>query len=91
MADSSLVPDFLSSSLKRVNESFYEFSVATLKWAAEDPYDFLFSVLVCMTPLFMISAFLSYKLSKAIDRENAKKLKNASSKAAKKRSKAKQS
>lgn len=44
-----------------------------LVWAATDPYDFLFKVLLCLSPLFFISSVLSFKLAKAIDREKQEK------------------
>jgi len=40
-----------------------------LIWAAKDPWTFLYYVLVGLSPFFAISAFLSYKLSKAIDKQ----------------------
>jgi len=44
-----------------------------LVWAATDPYDFLFKVLLCLAPLFFISSVLSFKLAKAIEKENKEK------------------
>ena len=38
-----------------------------LIWAAKDPYNFLFYVLLFLSPFFLVSAILSYKLSKAIE------------------------
>lgn len=38
-------------------------------WAAKDPWTFLYYVLLGLSPFFAISAFLSYKLSKAIDKQ----------------------
>ena len=42
-------------------------------WAATEPYDFLFKVLLCLSPLFFISSLLSFKLAKALDKENKEK------------------
>jgi hypothetical protein len=38
-------------------------------WAAKDPWTFLYYVLLGLSPFFAVSAFLSYKLSKAIDKQ----------------------
>lgn len=40
-----------------------------LIWAAQDPWTFLYYVLLGLSPFFAVSAFLSYKLSKAIDKQ----------------------
>ena len=42
-------------------------------WAATEPYDFLFRVLLCLSPLFFISSVLSFKLAKALDKESKEK------------------
>ena len=42
---------------------------AFLMWAAREPYTFLFYVLAFLSPFFAFSAFLSWKLSKALERQ----------------------
>ncbi|NXT45206.1 SIM15 protein, partial [Pelecanoides urinatrix] len=47
-----------------------------VEWAAKDPYGFFTSVIFALTPLFVISAALSWKLAKMIEareREQKKK------------------
>lgn len=49
-----------------------------VEWAAKDPYGFLSAVILALTPLFIASAVLSWKLAKMIearDREQKKKQK----------------
>ncbi|XP_059845327.1 small integral membrane protein 15 isoform X1 [Hypanus sabinus] len=49
-----------------------------VEWAAKDPYGFLSAVILALTPLFIASALLSWKLAKMIearDREQKKKQK----------------
>lgn len=49
-----------------------------VEWAAKDPYGFLTTVILALTPLFIASALLSWKLAKMIearDREQKKKQK----------------
>eukprot|EP00062_Callorhinchus_milii_P007772 gi/632949747/ref/XP_007890333.1/ PREDICTED: small integral membrane protein 15 isoform X1 [Callorhinchus milii] len=49
-----------------------------VEWAAKDPYGFLSTVILALTPLFLASALLSWKLAKMIearDREQKKKQK----------------
>lgn len=38
-----------------------------LKYAAVNPWDFVFYVLLCLSPLFLISAILAYNLAKQIE------------------------
>ncbi|KFR02763.1 Small integral membrane protein 15, partial [Nipponia nippon] len=38
-----------------------------MEWAAKDTYGFLTSVIFALTPLFVISAALSWKLAKMIE------------------------
>lgn len=38
-----------------------------VEWAAKDPYGFLTTVILALTPLFIISAALSWKLAKMIE------------------------
>jgi hypothetical protein len=54
--------------------------------AAKDPYTFLFYVLVFLSPFFLASAVLSYKLSRAIEKQekDMKKKKGAAPKRPKK-------
>ncbi|XP_059097192.1 small integral membrane protein 15-like [Tigriopus californicus] len=40
-----------------------------LLWAAQEPYTFIFYVLLILSPFFALSAVLSYKLSKAIEKQ----------------------
>ncbi|XP_031525540.1 small integral membrane protein 15-like [Papio anubis] len=52
-----------------------------VEWAAKDPYGFLTAVILALTPLFLASAVLSWKLAKVIEasekeqkkKQNAKK------------------
>lgn len=53
-------------------------AVYIVEWAAKDPYGFLTTVILVLTPLFIISAALSWKLAKMIEtreREQKKKRK----------------
>ncbi|KAF4072486.1 hypothetical protein AMELA_G00263540 [Ameiurus melas] len=38
-----------------------------VEWAAKDPYGFLTTVILALTPLFIASALLSWKLAKMIE------------------------
>lgn len=61
-----------------------------VEWAAKDPYGFLTTVLLVLTPLFIISAGLSWKLAKMIEareREQKKKQKRQENIAKAKRTK----
>ena len=44
------------------------FSVLLI-YAAKNPLNFLFYILLILSPFFALSAFLSFKLSKAIEKE----------------------
>lgn len=47
-----------------------------LLWASKEPFTFLYYVLLCLTPFFCISAYLSWKLSKDLEkREHRRKRK----------------
>ncbi|XP_061674374.1 small integral membrane protein 15 [Syngnathoides biaculeatus] len=47
-----------------------------VEWAAKDPKDFLITVLMALTPLFIACALLSWKLAKMIEaREKEQKKK----------------
>lgn len=41
-------------------------------WAAKEPWTFLYYVLLFLSPFFLVSAYLSHKLSKAIDKQEKK-------------------
>ena len=43
-----------------------------IKWAAENPGSFLYTVLLVLSPLFIISAFLSWKLAKHLEGDQKK-------------------
>uniref|UniRef100_A0A672VB53 Small integral membrane protein 15 n=6 Tax=Telluraves TaxID=3073808 RepID=A0A672VB53_STRHB len=61
-----------------------------VEWAAKDPYGFLTTVILALTPLFIISAALSWKLAKMIEareREQKKKQKRQENIAKAKRTK----
>ncbi|NWZ31761.1 SIM15 protein, partial [Asarcornis scutulata] len=61
-----------------------------VEWAARDPYGFLTTVILALTPLFIISAALSWKLAKMIEareREQKKKQKRQENIAKAKRAK----
>lgn len=61
-----------------------------VEWAAKDPYGFLTTVILALTPLFIISAALSWKLAKMIEareREQKKKQKRQENIAKAKRAK----
>ncbi|KAM8887319.1 small integral membrane protein 15 isoform 2-T2 [Spinachia spinachia] len=61
-----------------------------VEWAAKDPYGFLTTVILALTPLFIASALLSWKLAKMIearDREQKKKQKRQENIAKAKRTK----
>lgn len=61
-----------------------------VEWAAKDPYGFLTTVILALTPLFIASALLSWKLAKMIEareREQKKKQKRQENIAKAKRTK----
>lgn len=43
------------------------------KWAAENPGSFIYTVLLVLSPFFIISAYLSWKLAKHIEADQKKK------------------
>ena len=50
--------------------AWFETQLASLMaYAARNPTEFLFYVLLILSPFFAISAYLSWKLSKAIEKE----------------------
>ncbi|CAG0881922.1 unnamed protein product [Darwinula stevensoni] len=67
--------------LKKLAEAPSHENQNLLIFAARNPYTFLFYILLCLTPFFMVSAFLSFKLMKAIearDKEQQRRSKRAS-------------
>ena len=48
---------------------------SVLIWAAREPLSFLYYVLMMLSPLFLISAILSWKLSKDIEKKEQKRKK----------------
>lgn len=56
-------------------EWFQEYLAATLKWAATDPWQFIYYVLLCLSPLFVISAYLAWNLAKQIEAKEKDKKK----------------
>ena len=38
-----------------------------IKYAAQNPYEFIFYVVLLLSPFFLVSALLSYKLAKQIE------------------------
>ena len=36
-------------------------AVRMLVWAAKNPWDFIYTIILCLAPFFAISAYLSYK------------------------------
>lgn len=48
-----------------------------LEWANDNPAQFLYTVLIILSPFFLISAFLSWKLAKHIESEEKKKKQKA--------------
>ncbi|XP_023047341.2 small integral membrane protein 15-like [Piliocolobus tephrosceles] len=53
-------------------KAWYEFVV---EWAAKDPYGFLTTVILALTPLFLASVVLSWKLAKMIEARGKKQKK----------------
>lgn len=56
-------------------EWFKEYMASTLKWAATSPWEFIYYVLLCLSPLFLISALLAWNLAKQIDAKEKDKKK----------------
>lgn len=59
------------------SEWFSHHFSALLVYAAKNPWEFLFYVLLILSPLFAISAFFSWKLAKEIEREKKEKARKA--------------
>ncbi|XP_038049522.1 small integral membrane protein 15-like [Patiria miniata] len=55
----------------------YWFEKNIILWVAKDPYGFLYTVFLFLTPLFIISAILSYILMKDIDKKEKEKKRKA--------------
>ncbi|XP_035876213.1 small integral membrane protein 15 [Phyllostomus discolor] len=68
------VPPFPKTATKMLDiKAWAEYIV---EWAAKDPYGFLTTVILALTPLFLASAVLSWKLAKMIEaREKEQKKK----------------
>ena len=60
-------------------------------YAGKNPWEFLYMVLICLSPLFALSAYMSYRLAKEIDKEDKEKRKRAKREASIAKSKAKAS
>ncbi len=77
---------YVNSSLHFAYSTWSGFINSLLMQAAKDPYTFLFYVLVFLSPFFLASAVLSYKLSRAIEKQekDMKKKKGAAPKRPKK-------
>ncbi|ERE85312.1 small integral membrane protein 15 [Cricetulus griseus] len=70
---SSISPSFLLATKMLDIKAWAEYVV---EWAAKDPYGFLTTVILALTPLFLASAVLSWKLAKMIEaREKEQKKK----------------
>lgn len=52
-----------------------------VEWAAKSPGEFIYYVLLCLSPFFLISAFLSWKLAKHIEAEEKRKKQRSKKKA----------
>jgi len=58
-----------------------EYMIKLISYAGENPWQFLYYTLLILSPLFALSAFLSYKLIQEIDKKESetkkKQLKDA--------------
>lgn len=52
-----------------------EWVINLVKWAGDDPWGFLSTLFLYLSPLFLISAFLSWKLAKMIENKEKEKKK----------------
>ncbi|EDV21148.1 uncharacterized protein TRIADDRAFT_60436 [Trichoplax adhaerens] len=52
-------------------DNFHEFAF----WVAKNPYEFLVSVMIVLTPMFIISGILAFYLLKAIEKDEKEKKK----------------
>lgn len=48
-----------------------------VKWAATNPWDFIYYVLLCLSPFFVISALLAWQLAKQIENQEKEKKRKA--------------
>ncbi|XP_041358323.1 small integral membrane protein 15-like [Gigantopelta aegis] len=48
-----------------------------LVWAAQNPWQFIYYVLLCLSPLFLISAYLAWSLAKQIESKEKDKKKKS--------------
>ncbi len=55
--------------MSAIKQWFEEQFSAIMVYAASNPSEFLFYVLLVLSPFFAVSAYLSWKLSKAIEKE----------------------
>jgi hypothetical protein len=44
-------------------------------WTAQNPVEFIYNVMLCLSPFIIISLLLSWKLAKSLQKENKKKAK----------------
>lgn len=49
----------------------------TLQFAATNPWEFIFYVLLCLSPFFFISALLAWQLAKQIEQQEKEKKRKA--------------
>ncbi|KAH8035079.1 hypothetical protein HPB51_004320 [Rhipicephalus microplus] len=56
-------------------------AISIVEWAAKSPGEFIYYVLLCLSPFFLISAFLSWKLAKHIEAEERRKKQKSKKKA----------
>ena len=52
-----------------------EMLVKLVRWAATSPWEFIYYVLLCLSPFFFISAILAWQLAKQIEQKEKKKKK----------------
>ena len=58
-------------------EWFQEWFTYIVKWAATNPWEFIYYVLLCLSPLFFISAILAWNLAKQIEAKEKDKKKQS--------------
>ena len=47
--------------------------IVTVRLSASNPWQFLYYVFLCLTPMFIISGYLAYRLAKDIERNEKNK------------------
>lgn len=57
------------SKLQAIQEAWQQWVEFVFKYAQEDPRSFILIVMAVLAPLFLLSAFLSWKLHKQIEKE----------------------